>query len=367
MSRARTAAVVAVVGVVVASVVAGASLLRPREADAEEAAASAASSTSTAAVTRRTLESTEELDGTLAYQGGRGVHSGKVGTVTWVAAEGRVVTRGEKLYEVDGEGVTLMYGRRPAWRAMGRGTEGADVLQLERNLKALGYADGDMKVDGEFDAETEEAVEAWQKDAGLEQDGVVDLGEVVFLPDAVRIQSLTATLGSALQPGSEVLQVTSRTKVVTVEVDADRADLLKVGDTVGIRLPNGRETRGKVSAVSSVAQGGSDGQEAGMGGGGQGAEDPTLEVTITLDDPRAARGLDGGPVDVSVARNSRENVLTVPVNALLALLGGGYAIEVVDGSGATRLVEVEVGLFADGYVEISGAGVREGDRVVVPS
>jgi len=54
----------------------------------------------------------------------------------------------------------------------------------------------------------------------------------------------------------------------------------------------------------------------------------------------------------------------IPVTALLALAGGGYAVEVPDGA-ATKLVAVETGLFADGYVEVSG--VEAGVEVVVPS
>ena len=60
-----------------------------------------------------------------------------------------------------------------------------------------------------------------------------------------------------------------------------------------------------------------------------------------------------------------EDVIAVPVAALLALAEGGYAVEVDAGGGATRLVAVEPGFFADGLVEVSG-GLEPGDRVVVP-
>jgi hypothetical protein len=48
----------------------------------------------------------------------------------------------------------------------------------------------------------------------------------------------------------------------------------------------------------------------------------------------------------------------------VATAAGRYAVEVLDGR--RRLAPVELGAFADGYVEVSGKGIREGARVVVP-
>jgi hypothetical protein len=62
---------------------------------------------------------------------------------------------------------------------------------------------------------------------------------------------------------------------------------------------------------------------------------------------------------------SARNVLAVPVSALLALAGGGYGLEVVEPSGVHRLVGVTAGLFASGQVQVSGAGVTAGTKVVV--
>ena len=53
------------------------------------------------------------------------------------------------------------------------------------------------------------------------------------------------------------------------------------------------------------------------------------------------------------------------VRALLALSEGGYAVETVR-NGVRKIVAVELGAFADGFVEITGR-VQPGTKVVVPS
>ena len=69
---------------------------------------------------------------------------------------------------------------------------------------------------------------------------------------------------------------------------------------------------------------------------------------------------------MNIVAASAGNVLAVPVNALVALSGGGYGVEVVSGSQRT-LLGVTTGLFADTLVQVSGPGLRAGMRVEVPS
>ena len=59
----------------------------------------------------------------------------------------------------------------------------------------------------------------------------------------------------------------------------------------------------------------------------------------------------------------------MPVDALLAQAGGGYAVEVVGADGIHRLVPVTLGLFddADGLVQVTGTGLAAGQQVVVPN
>jgi peptidoglycan hydrolase-like protein with peptidoglycan-binding domain len=323
------------------------------------AADTTAKATATARVERRDLVQRESFDGTLGYADSRTLAAAATGTLTRLAAEGSVVRRGGVLYGVDGSPVYLMDGGTPAWRTLGPGVEdGRDVRQLERNLVALGYdPDGDIEVDDEFDWATEAAVRRWEEGRGATQDGVVELGEIVFLPAPRRIGTHAAALGSAVQPGIELMDTSATRRVVTVGLDASRQDLVAKGDAVRVELPGGMTVAGRISKVGTVAESPATenpGEEV----------TPTVEVTISLLG-RSGTGLDQAPVDVLIAKESKRNVIVVPVSALLALAGGGYGVEVAGDTG-TRLVAVEPGLQADGYVEVSGGTLSEGDRVVVP-
>ncbi len=296
---------------------------------------------------------------------------------------GTVVTAGKRLYETNGHDRTsLMYGSRPAWRTMESGvTNGPDILQLETNLKKLGFTRKGDKIDSHWDARTTAAVKRWQRKAGLPVDGIVDLGEVVFLPEAVRITEVSAALGTMVGPGGPVLSGTSSRRVVSLDLDAADRDAFDVGKAVQVKLPDGSTVAGKIATIARIAESSTD---------QQGNTTTTIPVTITLDDPTAAGDLDQASVTITVVRSSRQNVLTVPVNALLALREGGYAVEVVVGGGSstaapsaspllgsaagsaspgarTHLVRVVPGLFDHGNVEITATGIQPGDLVVVPS
>jgi multidrug efflux pump subunit AcrA (membrane-fusion protein) len=115
--------------------------------------------------------------------------------------------------------------------------------------------------------------------------------------------------------------------------------------------------------VGTVAHAGTDEQ-------GNETGEATVEVVVALDTEAAAAAtgaIDEAPVTVLFTAQERKGVLAVPVAALLALAEGGYGVQVVGSDGTTKIVAVEVGLFADGQVEISGAGIAEGTKVGVPA
>jgi peptidoglycan hydrolase-like protein with peptidoglycan-binding domain len=280
------------------------------------------------------------------------------GTVTSLPRAGSVVERGDALYRLDGDPIVLMYGSTPAYRALQSGvSDGRDVRELEQNLVALGFDPG--TVDDSFTSSTATAVNDWQESAGLEQTGAVELGRVVFLPGPRRVGEHKTSVGSVLSSGSEVLDTSSNKRVVTVELEASLQEMAHKGDRVEVTMPDGSLGRGRITGVGRVAR------ELESSSADPDAEaQMVIDVTIELRSNRGAGRLDEAPVSVGLAQETRRDVLAVPVNALVARRGGGYGVEL---AGSRRIVPVRAGMFADGYVAVSGGSIREGTRVVVPS
>ena len=150
----------------------------------------------TATVERRTLTESSTVDGTLGYGTTLELYDRLSGTYTWLPSVGATIARGGTLFRVDNLPVVLMYGSVPAYRTLKKGvSDGPDVVQLNRNLIALGYDPYGAITDVEaFSEATEAAVRRWQKAEGLSQTGKVELGRVVFAPSARRV---TAVQGHA--------------------------------------------------------------------------------------------------------------------------------------------------------------------------
>ena len=308
----------------------------------------------TARVAKQTLLDTQSEDGSLGYGDTSTLSARLMGTLTSLPINGAVFTRGKALYKVDNKPVVLLYGTVPAYRDLARGAEGPDVKQLETNLKALGYTG--FTVDSKFNSDTAAAVKEWQDDLGLDKTGRVELGRVVFAPAAVRVFEVKAGLGQPAQPGSELFTYTGTTRLVTVELSVSDQRLGRKGNKVKVTLPDGKSVTGVVQSVSTVIEASSE---------PDGSPTTKIKAIVSLDDPKAADGLDAASVDVVFTAAEHKDVLTVPIAALVALAEGGYGVEVVDGS-ASHYVRVETGLFASGRVEVSGDGIADGTAVGMP-
>jgi putative peptidoglycan binding protein len=289
---------------------------------------------------------------------------GQSSTYTKLPAVGAILRRGQTLYEISGQPVVVMYGSVAPFRVFRAGmTPGRDVAVLNANLASLGYGNG--LAGNTFTAATAAAIDAFQAAHRLPQTGELLLGSVVVEPGPVRVTSVTPTVGATVQAGP-ALGITSIRRQVTIALDAAEQSNVKVGDPVTITLPDNSTTPGKVTYVGTVATVPS---SSGQGGGNGGSSTPTIEVDVTPTSPAATGHLDQAPVNVSITTDSVRNALVVPVNALLALANGGYALEEVGAGGVRHLVAVQLGLIddAEGLVQVTGSGVAAGQRVVVPS
>lgn len=311
-----------------------------------------------AEVQRTTLVREEEMRGRLAYGEQRTVQNRADGVVTWLPEVGTLVSFGERLHQVDGQPSVLLRGAIPAYRTLEVGTRGEDVRQFEQALGELGY--GGFTIDNEYTELTASAVRRWQEHAGHSVTGTVEPEHVWFAPEPVRVAKTEADVGDTVDGG--LLAVASTQQVVTVDLELNHRELVSEGDEVRVELPDGESVDGTVESIGTVVE--DDQEEDGAGEGG-GSDDPTVEMVITVDE-EVSDDFDQAPVTVYVQGDSREDILAVPVAALIALPGGDYAVTVRDGDAGGRDVPVETGWFVDGLVEIEGDGLDEGTQVVVP-
>ncbi|WP_244942577.1 peptidoglycan-binding protein [Streptomyces sioyaensis] len=316
----------------------------------------------TTEITRTDLVVSKSVDGHLDYAQRRAVKSPVEGTVTKAARPGRTVSLGQPLYERDARPVVLLYGATPMFRAMKAGDRGPDVLQLERNLRDLGFGSR-LYVDTRYDAATEAAVKAWQKSLGLtDANGRIGKGDLVFQRGPVRVVAADAALADAVGPSDTVLTVASTTPVVRASLDATDRALAANGTKVEVAMPSGGTRRGKVSGVATPESADS-AEGAAPGGSGAPSGQDGIAVEITLDgDAKPQQKDQQGTLSVKFVSESRKGVLTVPVDAVVALREGGYGLEVVQGAGS-HMVRVDTGLSADGRIEVSGTGLAEGMKV----
>jgi hypothetical protein len=292
------------------------------------------------------------------------------GTYTELPVLGERVDCGDAFYRVNKRPVLLLCGTVPAYRDLRSGQAGSDVRQLNGNLHRLGYdTEAGVEIDpgdSDFTARTREALKVLQDDKRLAVTGELDVADAVFLPEPARIAEVTGELGGLAKPGEQVMQATSDTPEVQVDLDPAHQDEVKKGDRAQVTLPDNSSVTGRVERLGRVAAAPADPATGA-------AQDPsaaqaTIRVYIALDRPEKARGLDEAPVQVEIATRGVAKALSVPVTAIVGRSGDGFAVEVVRDDGEHELVTVKPGLFdtAGGRVQVEG-DLRVGDDVVVPS
>ena len=174
--------------------------------------------------------------------------------------------------------------------------------------------------------------------------------------------SIINDLGSAVALNSPLYNISSVGIEVVFQVDATDQETVTLGKNVEIELPTDERVPTVITFIDQVVT--------------QTQAGDFIEVVLEVLNPEEVEAYDQAPVKVFLTTEVSENVLYVPVNALLALAEGGYALEVYEGAAEgstfegesgvdTTYVAVEIGVFTDGFVEVIG-NIQEGQLVVVP-
>jgi peptidoglycan hydrolase-like protein with peptidoglycan-binding domain len=285
------------------------------------------------------------------------------GVLTALPTAGTVIAPGGTLYRVDDKPVVLLRGSLPAWRTFEAGmTPGEDVRQLEQALADAGAFRG--KADTTFTSATADAIRAWQKTLRVERTGKLERTDIVFSGHDLRVTELAAALGAEVGAGTTLYRVSATEKVVDLDLRLAEQQLAVVGTEVRITLPDGSATTGSIAAVGDpVERDSEDDSSTGTTG------TFVVPVTVTLTDQAAVAAFPRASVTVQFSSTLADDVLTVPVEALVAVDATSFAVETPSDqpSEAVRRIPVAVGAFASGRVQITGDGIRDGLPVAVPA
>jgi len=336
-------------GVAVAGAIAtGALVLAPGDpvsAQSDDLPAEPTASIATSEVRRETLRTSDEFNGDLGFGESRSLISNANGVITWLPADEAIIQPGDVIWEVDRQPVLYLDGAIPMYRDLYWGaTKGDDILQLETLLIDEGYGPDGWVADTTFNRTTRNALKELQKAYGMEEDGAISMAEVVFGTVPLRVAD-AAYVGDATANGS-ILTVTDATAEVSVVASSRQLATFQDSPDVVIVLADGRELAASVDEIKATPA-----DEQGSFG---------YRVTYVVAD---AVG-EAQPVKVRIEQTLADDALTVPVDALIALAEGGYAVEVVT-AGGNVLRAVEVIDFDDTRVAFTG-DLAEGDLVVVP-
>lgn len=289
-------------------------------------------------------------DGVIPDQGDQGgdlpAASGRsTATLTELLAVGETATRGVVLYRADDEPIVALLSTTPLFRDLRAGIDdGPDVQAIESELRALGYSG--FTVDEHFDTATAAAVKDWEDDLGrATPDGVVTVGEIRLLDGPTSVLEHAAAVGDLLEPDDAVLVLGAESRVIEADVEASEAKDWAVGTSLTIEWADGTTSTGSVVEI------------------GRDVTDSQVPTVVALEDGSGTEAPIGSRVDLIRTVTERPGAVAVPVSAIVAGTNGPAVRLTGD---ADRLVDVELGIVDDGWVEILD-GLDVGTEVRLPA
>jgi multidrug efflux pump subunit AcrA (membrane-fusion protein) len=246
---------------------------------------------------------------------------------------GERVRTGDLLATVSGVPIFAFVTRIPFYRDLGVGARGPDVAALERALVVTGRL---RVADSVFDSRTAAALNAVYGAARMRAPrlaGHLRLVSSRSVPEQSEVSEIDAAVGQVVAAGSPLMILTGATSTLSCRVPPS------VAVSAGQRLNVGSTT----AVVRSVGE----------------PDRTTGQRDVVVAVAKNA----GGATDLAIPLNvTKTAVLTVPAGGIWVAADGAFDVrKVVDGQ--VKLVQVQIGAAAGGYVEISGSGLAAGDEV----
>ena len=162
------------------------------------------------------------------------------GVVTSILVEpGDTVRPGQVIYTVDLRPVVVAQGEVPMFRSLGLRARGVDVAQLQTLLTERGHYTGE--IDGVFGSTTRSAVRAWQEALGVEDTGVVEAGDLIFVPSLPARIALAENIavGARVSGGEPALLLVPDDPVFRIPLAVEQAALVPLSGDVLVEYPQG--------------------------------------------------------------------------------------------------------------------------------
>lgn len=311
-------------------------------------------------VTRGTVQSPQQVN----VLSSRTAEGAKLAVVTALPVQaGAEILQGSVVVELSGRPVIVLLGQFAAYRDLGSGDSGTDVVQLQKALASLGISVGRDHA-GTYDRGTSAAIAGLYKKLGYAPQPNLPMSEVLFLPSfPARVESGTAQIGS--DASHSTLNVATGALGVYVQQDAELSQIAKSGSKVEISSELLGKTVGGTVTDTGARQP-NDNTSASTGDGAQPSGGTSNQILIAPDGPLASEWADSDVRVTFVTGSSDGKVIAVPSAAVFATADGTKAITTLHGSRRARIV-VTTGVSGGGYVEIrtSATKLRVGEQVIV--
>ncbi len=364
MTRLRVVTIVLVVAVVCSLAFLAGSVVSPQEA--REAAAPPDTGQVTVSVEERQLRETivgrglVETFGESVISLPAATASGAAPLVTATPDLAGEVSNGELLVEIAGEPVIALDTQFGPYRDLDYLASGPDVAEVQRSLAGMGH---DVDADGFFGATTLSALRSAFGSAGYslplkepeDPEGsatwylpATSWVSVPGLPRPVSGAEVVVGQDLAAEAGSVV--VSSGQKALGLRLDEVELEAVVPGQKILLQ-PDDAEGTSPVELVVAEVRLLSE-------------NDPVTDLgALVLVEGDGLDSLSiGTPGRVEFVLTETEEVLAVPVAALVVGSDGHAQLETIDGG----FVDVSVGRSAEGWVEVHGEGLTDGFEVRIP-